>query len=131
MEKSIAMVLEQLSNKLGTTVEHLWSVLVKQATVDAVINIVCIIIVAALGVLLYKLHKKFSKETKPQEESYTSTEYERHESTAIIMGISTAVWAIIAIVMFFCLIPETITALVNPEYTALKNVLTMLSGGCN
>jgi len=60
MESYYVKVIEQLAQKLGTTTEYLWQVLVNQAYIDGIIGIIYIILTILAGYGLYRLHKYFS-----------------------------------------------------------------------
>lgn len=118
MEK-LTELLVTLATKLGTTVEYLWGVLIKQATIEGYLNIIyCIIpiILIFLSVLYFKYYIK-NKE-KWEEECDGNEIY--HGAGVISIFIITFVFLIMSIIIF---IPTAITAFGNPEYWALQNIL--------
>ena len=102
-------LLRELAEKLGTTVEHLWGVLVKQAPISAGINIltitVWIIVLIIVGFYMRRKAVQWDKDIAP-----------------VLWGMfwAFAAGAFAALCIIF---GETVTALVNPEYWALKEIL--------
>jgi uncharacterized membrane protein YczE len=115
MNEQTTKLIEQLAQKLGTTAEYLWTVLVKQAHVEIYIFITTLIltIIGAFltGLLLRNSQKYWEQETAPISAWMSLT-------FGIIIGIATVVGLIATIAN----IPDVITAINNPEYWALKEV---------
>ena len=105
--------IELLAVKLGTTAEYLWGVLLTQSTVFAYTTAFEILTTILFGVILYRVHKHFIKK-----EIYN--EYE--EGAVIPMLIAGIVWGFLLLVAFFA-IGDVFSAIVNPEYWALKQIL--------
>ncbi len=121
MNDNTTKLLEQLAAKLGTTTEYLWRVLLKQAPIEATTTLIQCIIVWIGGIVLYKLHKRFSK--KIQTGGYSENAYDKHEVALILpMVIVAIVWGVMFLVTFFCM-SDIIVGYFNPEYWALKEVL--------
>ena len=113
MNEQTTKLIEELAQKLGTTAEYLWAVLIKQAPISAMTDLLFFILASFSGILLYKLHKWMSEKDI----------YEDYEDIAIApMIVLTILWGIIWIVFFFSL-GNVITGFLNPEYWALKEVL--------
>lgn len=105
-------LLETLAKNLGTTVEYLWSVLLKQAPISATIDLILLILVLVAGYLLYRLHLKLSGE-------YI---YDDSDIAVPLMCMAAVIWFLIFIVAVCC-IPSIINGYFNPEYWALKEIL--------
>jgi len=121
MNEQTTRLIEQLAQKLGTTAEYLWSVLVAQAKVEAIIGIALVSSTILLTVLLIYLHNKFSKESNEEMSIY----YDKEEIVIIPMVIG-AITVFILIIASLCSIGTIITGLTNPEYWALKEVLNSI-----
>lgn len=120
MNEQSTKLLEQLANKLGTTSEYLWGILIKQAPIDSTITLVQFALIAIYGIILYRLHIKFSKETEDENSIY--------ENDGVIQGIMVIgfiIFAILTICAFFG-IPSVFNGYVNPEYWALREVLNSI-----
>lgn len=113
MNEQITKLLEQLAAKLGTTAEHLWGVLIRQARIEAVTDSLFVILTLVGGYWYYRWIKSYIKRNP----------YEDAEIAGlIILGIPMVVSTIISFICLF-LIPSE---LFNPEYWALKEVLNAL-----
>lgn len=119
MNEQTTKLIEQLAEKLGTTTQYLWSVLLKQAPVSATINILYILLVIGMGFFLLRLHKFFSNEDGRM--SYD----DQGEYLGVPMFIAGVVWAIIAIAAFFS-VDDIITGYLNPEFWAIDYIMDVL-----
>lgn len=117
MNEKTTQLIEQLAQKLGTTVEYLWSILLKQAFVDATTRLIIVICTIILGIILYKTHKSFSKKNS---NGYTS--YDNKGYFIEIMVISTVLFVVFILGSINC-IPYIINGYFNPEYWALCKIL--------
>jgi len=122
MNDQTTQLIEQLAHKLGTTTEYLWSVLVKQAAISAITNLIYLIFMIVSGFILYKVHKYLSLERGDDEYSKISY-YEDNDILYVPMGVLAFVWVILTIVAFFS-IGIIINGFVNPEYWALEKILS-------
>jgi uncharacterized membrane-anchored protein len=120
MNEQTTKLIEQLSQKLGTTTEHLWSVLLKQAQVSAIMNLILLIVIIVVGIVLYKLHKHFSKET-----SDYGNVYENNEITQFIMILSFIGWLVIMLFSPILSIKNIINGFFYPEYWALMEIFCL------
>ena len=120
-EQTEKLILE-LAEKLGTTAEHLWGVLVKQAQINAAIDLLIMIVVLGISLVWYRLVK--SKTTKPpisNDDPYPYAEWS--DEFAIIAWTLLAIWGVGALIALLCTISTVATALMNPEYWAIKQIL--------
>lgn len=100
--ESLAPLLEKLAEKLGTTSSYLWSVLIKQAFIDGILSIIFCVLIAIWTYALW---------------------YDGYdEGTAYAFTMAVIAVLICALVMLYN-IP---TAFLNPEYWALKEVLSAI-----
>ena len=119
MNEQTTKLIEQLAKKLGTTAEYLWTVLLKQAPISAMIDLVYLVIVTITGIGLYKLHKYCTKETGEYKESIYE---DKGELVIPAMVVLATAWVIFFIACFFS-IGNIINGFFNPEYWALKEIL--------
>lgn len=121
MKNQITELLEKLAVQLGTTAEYLWSVLIVQARISAITDLIFLILAIVSGYFLYRTHRYLSEET---EDMYSI--YERKEEAVIIpMLVGVSIWLIFFLVMFFS-IGNIINGLFNPEYWALNKILNSI-----
>lgn len=115
MDEQTQKLIQQLADKLGTTAEHLWAVLVKQAPIFAVTELVSDI--AICGALIWLTRFMYGKYKKVKEFD---------EDLSHIWFASTVVCLISAIVcvVWSCTSLDMVSAgLFNPEYYALKQII--------
>lgn len=123
MNDKLQNVLSELAIKLGTSVEHLWKVLVYQAKINVVIDSIWYFLIISIGVILFKLHVRFEKKIEHSTTRYSpSSYYEDQEASGYIMGILACVWLVSSVMAFFSL-GDFISAVFNPEYWALNEIL--------
>lgn len=125
MNDQIIQLIESLADKLGTTSEYIWKVLIEQAPITAITEILFIFFVIAGSIILYFLHRKFSK--KPDEngdEIYTL--YEKYDDFLAGVMIALTVLFIILLIVSAFLIENIINAFFHPEYWALQEILKSL-----
>lgn len=105
MNKETLALIEKLSEKLGTTSEHLWGVLMKQAPIDAAFSFIFMVALLVGLWFLWKLAKK--------------------ASDGMVYMAFVLVCVIVAIAVF-SLSYNTLIGFFNPEYWALKEIMSSL-----
>lgn len=124
MNEQTSKLIEQLAQKLGTSAEYLWSVLLKQAPISATTTLIQILATAVFGWVLWKTHKRLCK--KESDEKYAESGYEEYgELAGIPMIIGGLLFVIFGVASFLC-IEEVISGYFNPEYWALHEILRQL-----
>lgn len=120
MDQKTQQLIEQLATKLGTTAEHLWGVLVKQAPINSTCELITHTIVCASMVwLTCFLFRKRKNETREGNKWDDLSPTGWWTVAMVASGIATLVvvlWAasdIGLITSGFC----------NPEYWALKQLI--------
>lgn len=121
-ETQIVDALRELAAKLGTTSEYLWQVLIRQAPISGVVNLlVCVVWVwvAVWGFRLVSRKTKRPPETK--EDKFPRAEWNDEDRAAawLLWGLYTLGGTIIV----GCALEYIAGALLNPEYWALTQVL--------
>lgn len=110
-------LLEKLAAKLGTTIEHLWMVLVNQAHVQVWKNAVTIIILAIVNAFFAKyafgLFK--GKHFSDDDDAYP-----------IFVVIFTTILLVTSSIFGVRLFLEAFDAALNPEYWALNKILELI-----
>ncbi len=117
MNENTAKLLEKLAQKMGTTSEYLWKVLLSQAPIDATVNLIQFIGVIIGGIVLLKVHKWLAKE-----DEYGDNRYDNSFEERVLMVIAAIVFFVLFFICFCC-IGDIISGYFNPEYWALKRVL--------
>ena len=118
MNYKTAQLLEKLADKLGTTSQYLWNILIKQAKIDATIQLIEMIFFIFVGFGLYKLHKSLSNENN-------SNNYEDNSVFGALMVTSFIIYVFVMVIFIF-FIDNIINGYFNPEYWALHTLLNSL-----
>lgn len=121
MNEKTSQLIEQLATKLGTTSEYLWGVLLKQAQVQVISDIVFIVIVSILIIILWKVYLYAARNGAYSEATTEMT---------FVYGFPT----ILAAIALFCMSVAALhdlfqlpTLILNPEYWALKEILNAIN----
>jgi hypothetical protein len=122
----IAPLLEKLAEKLGTTTEYLWGVLVEQGRVVAVKNIFAILWLSipflVIRIIYGSMHSRI--EQKYNKEGYRYDEEMNNLKFGVL--IASIVWGIVWIISTACLMDGIIQNLMHPEYFALDRILSII-----
>jgi hypothetical protein len=116
-------LIEQIANKLGTTTEYLWGVLVKQAPIQSTITLFQIALVCVFGHILFKIHKRLMQEKKYG--WVMESGYEQFSTAIPLMSIAFIIFLFFGISAFFC-IADVFNGYFNPEYWALQQILNLI-----
>jgi hypothetical protein len=114
--KEILPILDRMAETLGTTTEYLWGVLIKQAPLSAIIDVIQYSIIIVFWFFIPKSFRFIMK--KVDDDRWEELWY-------VGPIIATIVLSILSIVAFFA-IHNTITAIINPEYWALNKILSKI-----
>jgi hypothetical protein len=122
MNETTEKLIRELAEKLGTTTEHLWGILLKQAPISASIDTLIALIMLAI---LWMGYAFVSKKTKVPEKTdhYKSLYAEWDGECAFAAWLALAAYGFLTICITFCSITSVVTALANPEYWALKQLI--------
>ena len=115
MNEQVMKMIETLAVKLGTTGEHLWTVLVKQAYVNSWICIIGLSIGWIITVILCTITYKNSKKDSNFSDRYS-----------MIILFLTILFSVTIVVTTCVSFPDIITGFVNPEYWAFSKLTSLL-----
>jgi len=115
--KELAPLLEALAKKLGTTVDHLWAILVRQAFISSVMDLIQYVILAVATYVFIRMTKKYGA-LMDEKRWEPCAVY----APAVVVGL---VLLILWIAAFFC-IQDTVSGFFNPEYWALNKILSRI-----
>ena len=120
MDDKTLQALTTLADKLGTTSEYLWGVLLKQAPITGVIDMVTVIVLVVLVVLWARfVQRKTSIPKQTENDRYPRAEWENEG--AFFSWVSVFIMVLMVSLMV-CRLSTTVAALVNPEYWAFKQI---------
>jgi hypothetical protein len=117
MNENTEKLLRDLAEKFGTTAEHLWGVLIKQAPISAASQLFVMAITGAAAAFLCVVTKRLGAKAAAE------------DSSDIGYFISTTLAAIAAIIFTIAFfagldgLPLAISGFFNPEYWALKQII--------
>lgn len=110
--------IDALGQKLGVAVDHIWSVLVRQAYAEAAMRTAFFLVAVTAAVFLYKLaHRWWAEGADGNDESDFVLQV-----GATLITVATTITLITATVMFI----HGIGYVVNPEYFAFERVAEFL-----
>jgi len=114
-----------MAEKLGTTAEHLWSVLIKQAAITGTIHLVILAAWVWFAIWSYRLvRRKTKRPAATPEKQYPHAEWD--DDAGFIAWFVWGLMAALMVTIAGCELTSTLSALLNPEYFALKPILSTL-----
>ncbi len=123
MDDKTLQALTTLAAKLGTTAEYLWGVLLRQAPITGAIDLAMMVAGVAMAVFLIRLvRRKTTKPAKTDEDRYPSAVWSNEEA-AFFAWAGAVAFALLTALLIGYELPNVVSALLNPEYWALKQIL--------
>ena len=127
MEEKAFEYIDAIAANLGVAAEHVYGASLKQAMVSGLRSVVYIIICLAVSYAIIKVLKRVYSDVKEDEEGLFVDSY-----GVTLGGVFALIFGGIALVIMFFVIMADIsnasTALLNPEYWALKEILDTIKG---
>ena len=127
MEEKAFEYIDAIAANLGVAAEHVYGALLKQAMVSGLRSVVYIIIGLAVSYVIIKILKTVYSDVKEGEDGIFVDSY-----GVSLGGVFALIFGGIAIILMFFAIMSDIsnatTALLNPEYWALKEILDTIKG---
>jgi hypothetical protein len=120
MNKDTLELLQSLAAKLGTTADHLWGVMIRQARVSVITDLLLDCALVLVIVIAFKKIFPFF-DRKIQEDPEGDFLY---ILGTLFLG---AVLVVCTVVAIFC-VPDMVTKIANPEYWALQQILETVKG---
>lgn len=118
-DQTIAL-LTTLSKKLGTTVEHLWGVLLAQVPIEIAISFGAIIVSSLITFLLaratLKIHRDQEARPKPKDSG-------ADDLAGFISLVLTVIMTVVTIAVFCEKVTVLVTLIFNPEYWVLQHFI--------
>ena len=116
MDEKTETLIRALAEKLGTTAEHLWMALVKQAPITAAVDLLVLIGWAAA---CFWVVKKVAQKTKEPSDGYA----EWRGEGAFFAWAGAAMLCGLTLLIGGASLSGIVAGFVNPEYWALKEVM--------
>ena len=111
MNEQTAALVDKLADKLGTTAEHLWGVLVTHAPISATVDLILCAALITGAAMLFTLVKRKSRD-EPNDDYVPAW-----------IGVA-AVFGIVALLVISSM-HGIVAGFLNPEYWALKQLLAL------
>jgi uncharacterized membrane protein len=121
MDDKTLQALTALATKLGTTAEYLWGVLLKQAPITGLVHLALLTSLVVMAVWWTRVVIDKTTEREVNGFSYPRAEWQDEE--ALAGWLSVAAFAFLAFLFVITNLADTVAALLNPEYWALKQIL--------
>lgn len=121
MNEQTVALLQELANKLGTTSEYLWVVLIKQAPIQGTVMLVQYILTIAAIAAVWKWRRQIA--------TGITAAFDEGEGIEVMTAIALSIGGVVSGVwLIACLfsMDTMVTAFMNPEYWALNKVLSTI-----
>lgn len=119
MNEQTEKLVRELADKLGTTADHLWGVLIKQAPVSAVTSLLGGVAIFALLVYAWRFRaKKMAAETNKNYGDWAGD-----SPISVISGMLLCIATFALVLAAAGELPLVLAGFFNPEYWALKQIL--------
>lgn len=119
MNAELSQVLADLAQQFGTTVPHLWAVMLRQARVEAIVGLVyfAIVVAAVVGYAFWLPRIRHA---------WGDGLLDKGATLHAVGGLVCAVLLLAMVFVGLLGINDVVTALVNPEFFAIRQVLEAL-----
>lgn len=118
-EETITKYIDQLAQSLNVASEHVYEALIKQAMVSGIIATVWAVIMSAVVLGCLKVIQKTRKKAQESGDYFD-------ESESLLKSVLFGLLILVSFVSGWCAIETALTALLNPEYWAIKEVLNAI-----
>lgn len=130
MEEKAIEYIDALAANLGVAAEHVYGALLKQAMVSGVRSLVFIAICLAVSYAIIKMFNRIITDVKDAntDSLFVDKVYGGVSTTGIVASFSGGIALFILFVAIMSDIGNASTALLNPEYWALMEILDTIKG---
>lgn len=126
MGEQINLVINNIAEKLGVGVEKVYPILLKQAYIEGIMGIVGIVLSMSMLFVVYKLVYKYYIEEVDTSYGKGKRVCDWDEFTLLLVNIVVIVVVISNFIVIGCFYSPTITALFNPDYYIIEELVTKL-----
>jgi len=128
MEEKAFEYIDAIAANLGVAAEHVYGALLKQAMVSGLRSVVYIILCLAVVYMVIRLLKKVYTDVKDGNNNSIFLDGWDISAAGIIASFSGGIALFILFIAIIANISNATTALLNPEYWALKEILDTIKG---
>jgi len=125
MYKDVKEGILGLAEGLKVGAEHVYEVLVKQQVVYSITSIVAYIVLLITTVLFYKRFRINVIRTETEGDPWYKDDWDNHFQIISTL-LLTCMWFAILATYFSFTIDRTITGLINPEYGAIREIISFV-----
>ena len=133
LEDKVLERIDSLGGKLGDISQHAWEALVKYQIIYGIIDLIVGIVVIVLTILLWKVfinqHKKVNDTDRDDDYSLLFDDYEDLSGLGLTYVIVTSIISVGAFIYLVYGIPMDIIKILNPEVSAVKDLIEQAKGG--
>jgi hypothetical protein len=122
--KELTELLGQLAAKLGTSVEKLWAVLLKQAPISGTIDLLICIGMVIFSVWAFRFVKDKTAKHEMVKDHWRSIEAEWEDEGAFLSWVAVGAFFLLTIICVDSEAEIIMAAFFNPEYWALTKILS-------
>ena len=128
MEEKAFEYIDAIAANLGVAAEHVYGALLKQAMVSGVRSLVYIILCLAVVYMVIRMLKKVYTDVKDGNNNSIFLDGWDISAAGIIASFAGGIALFILFIAIIANISNASTALLNPEYWALKEILDTIKG---
>jgi len=123
MKDEYMVLIQKLADKLGTTAEHLYGVLVMQAPISAAIDVITALIMVLLFVFFIKTINRLTLRPPATDTERYPSAIITDEAAIALMWACVIFFGLFTMIVSFCALQSAVTAILNPEYWAISQIL--------
>ena len=131
MEEKAIEYIDALAANLGVAAEHVYGALLKQAMLSGVRSLVFIVICLAVVYMIIRLFNRIITDVKAGNNDSIFMDGWGISPAGIIASFAGGIAMFILFIVILSDISNATTALLNPEYWALREILDMIKGAEN
>ena len=124
MDDNTLRAITALSGKLGIAADMLWGALLRQSQIAAVIEVVASLVLAIGCVWWFRIVRKNT--TAPPQERVDQYVRSKWDDIASPARVSVFFFTLLSLILAYFWLSDAITAIINPEYWALKQIMSLV-----
>lgn len=132
MEEKAFEYIDAIAANLGVAAEHVYGALLKQAMISGISSLVYIpIYIAIIVAYVFMIRKIYSDVSENKESMLVDNSYAYRGELSGISFTIMSIGGVLSLILFISVIFDinnAVTALLNPEYWALKEILDTIKG---
>lgn len=123
MDEKTLLALTQLANKLGTTAEYLWGVLLKQAPISGGVDLLVMLVLVLLSMRLFRFVNQKTTTPPPDQNNPYPIAAWKDETGVALAWFGVWCFSVLVILHVVCDLNMVVAAFMNPGYWALSQII--------